>query len=120
MQAARIAPHGYGCSQRPGTAQQPPAIVAGRDIQAVGVLEYAKQHNISIPEELALVSFENSALAHKYGITSITTNLYEIGKEVAKVLFKLLNRKKDRPTQNIVIPSELVIRSSCGSNKSTD
>ncbi|GGD98120.1 LacI family DNA-binding transcriptional regulator [Paenibacillus nasutitermitis] len=94
--------------------EPPTAIVAGRDVQAVGVLDYAAANGLSVPGDIALVSFENTALADKYGITSITTNLYEIGKEGAKLLLKLLNRKKDRPAQNISIPSELIIRSSCG------
>lgn len=93
----------------------PTAIVAGRDIQAVGVIEYARQHGIDIPKDLALISFENTVLAEKYGITSASTNLYEIGKEGAKLLLKLINRKKERPPQNIVIPSRIFIRRSCGS-----
>jgi len=96
--------------------EPPTAIVAGRDIQAVGVLEYASAQGLSVPGDIALVSFENTALAQKYGITSITTNLYEIGKEGAKLLLKLLNRKKERPAQNISISSDLIIRSSCGAH----
>ncbi|UVI31565.1 LacI family DNA-binding transcriptional regulator [Paenibacillus spongiae] len=104
---------GYRAAEAFMSLKEPPtAIVAGRDIQAVGVLEYTKEHDISVPQTLALVSFENSQLAEKHGITSITTNLYEIGKEGAKLLIKLLNRKKERAAQNMVIPSGLVVRGS--------
>ncbi|MCD9022919.1 LacI family DNA-binding transcriptional regulator [Cohnella silvisoli] len=92
----------------------PTAIVAGRDAQAIGVLEYAQMHGLNVPKDIALISFENTPQAVKYGITSATTNVYESGKEGAKLLLKLLSRKKERPPQNIVISSELIIRSSCG------
>ncbi|MFD0714403.1 LacI family DNA-binding transcriptional regulator [Paenibacillus sp. GCM10027626] len=96
--------------------EPPTAVVAGRDIQAAGVLEYMRAHGLSAPEDLALVSFENTHIAEKYGITSISTDLYEIGKEGAKLILKMLNRKKERPPQNLIIPSELVVRRSCGAS----
>ncbi|WP_135557321.1 LacI family DNA-binding transcriptional regulator [Paenibacillus cymbidii] len=94
--------------------EPPTAVIAGRDVQAVGVIEYARSTGLEIPRDLALVSFENTELAAKYDLTSTTTNLHEIGKEGARLLLKLLGRKKERPAQNIVIPSELVVRGSCG------
>ncbi|AZN39279.1 LacI family DNA-binding transcriptional regulator [Paenibacillus albus] len=106
---------GYSAAAAFMALKEPPtAIVSGRDIQGVGVIEYAREQGLSIPGDIALISFENSELAEKYGITSVTTDLYEIGKEGAKLLHKLLTRKKDRGAQNIVIPSELIIRASCG------
>lgn len=92
----------------------PTAVVAGRDNQAVGILEYASAHNQSVPEDIAVVSFENTQLAEKYHITSATTDLYLIGKEASQLLFKIIAQKNKRPPQNIIIPSELVIRKSCG------
>ncbi|WP_217593185.1 LacI family DNA-binding transcriptional regulator [Cohnella sp. GbtcB17] len=106
---------GYKAAEHFLTLKEPPtALVAGRDAQAVGVIDYARAHGTSVPGDLAIVSFENSAAAVKYGISSATTNLYEIGKEGARLMLKLLGRKKDRAPQNIVIPSELVVRESCG------
>ncbi len=108
---------GYKAAEYFQTLKEPPtAIIAGRDSQAVGVWEYAREHGLAIPNDIALVSFENTEQAVKYGISSATTNLYEIGKEGAKLLLKLLSRKKDRSPQNHVIPSELIIRTSCGAS----
>lgn len=95
-------------------ADRPSGIVAGRDVQALGVLKFARENGLSLPGDIAMVSFENSSLAEENDITSITTNLYEIGKESARLLFKIMGRKKDSAPQNIVLPSELVVRSSCG------
>jgi len=100
--------------------EPPTAVVAGRDNQALGVLEYAKVHGLNIPEDMALVSFENSDLAEKYNISSVVTDLYLIGREAAKVLFQLIGRGKERLPKNLVIPSKLVIRSSCGGHNAVE
>ena len=92
----------------------PTAIVAGRDIQAMGVLRYAREHSLSIPGDIALVSFENSDLANDHDITSITTNLHEIGRESARLLFSIIAHKRPRAPQNMILPSELIVRKSCG------
>jgi len=98
----------------------PTAIVAGRDVQAIGVLQYAREHGLRVPQDVAIVSFEDSALAKEYGLTSIRTNLYDIGRESARLLFQIVSRKKQRAPQNVILPSELVIRTSCGATDSTD
>ncbi|MBB6671889.1 LacI family DNA-binding transcriptional regulator [Cohnella nanjingensis] len=111
---------GYKAAEAFLALKEPPtAVVAGRDAQAVGVVDFARERGIGLPGDLALVSFENSAAAAKYGISSATTDLYEIGKEGAKLMLKLLGRKKDRAPQNVVIPSELVVRDSCGAAQAT-
>lgn len=96
--------------------EPPTAIVSGRDVQAVGVMEFAREHGLTVPEDIALISFENTEIAQKFNISSSTTDLYEIGKEGAKLLHKMLTRKKDRGAQNVVISSELIVRGSCGAN----
>jgi LacI family transcriptional regulator len=93
----------------------PTAIVAGRDAQSVGILRFARDIGLAVPEDLAIVSFENSAMAEDHGLTSISTNQYEIGRESTRLLFKIMNQKRKGHPQNIVIPAELVVRRSCGS-----
>ncbi|MBD2862674.1 LacI family DNA-binding transcriptional regulator [Paenibacillus oceani] len=102
------------------SGESPSAIVAGRDVQAVGILKYAKERGMDIPRDIAVVSFENSQLAEMYDITSYSTDLYVIGNNAAKMLFKLISRKKERQPQNVVIPSELFVRGSCGSVSRND
>lgn len=95
----------------------PTAVVAGRDVQAVGILKYAKERSLDVPRDLAVVSFENSELAEMYDISSYSTDLYVIGNHAAKMLFKRIARKKDRQPQNVVIPSKLFVRGSCGGRR---
>lgn len=94
--------------------EAPSAVVAGRDVQAVGILKYAGEHGVAVPRDLAVVSFENSELAEMYDISSYSTDLYVIGNNGAKMLFQLISRKKERQPQHIVIPSKLFVRGSCG------
>lgn len=39
------------------------AVVASDDLLAVGVIKYAKEHSISIPDELEIIGYNNSTLA---------------------------------------------------------
>ncbi|MCQ6560781.1 LacI family DNA-binding transcriptional regulator [Paenibacillus mendelii] len=97
-----------------GLKDKPTAIISGRDIQAVGILAYCAENQISVPDDLAVVSFENSDLAVKHGISSLSTDLYQIGKEGTRLLLKNITRSRDSQPQNIVIPFELNIRKTCG------
>ncbi|HEY0828687.1 MAG TPA: LacI family DNA-binding transcriptional regulator [Bacilli bacterium] len=109
---------GYAAMEFFLSLKEPPtAIVTGRDIQALGILQYARTHNLSIPDDIAFVSFENSDIAHKHDISSMTTDLYQIGKESSKLLLQTIGRKKERQPQNIVIPAELVVRKTCGGQR---
>ncbi|MCQ6560028.1 LacI family DNA-binding transcriptional regulator [Paenibacillus mendelii] len=97
----------------------PTAIVAGRDIQAVGIKKRAMACSLIVPGDIAIVSFENSQLAENHDISSIRTDLFSIGREASKLLFKMIGRKKERQTQHIIIPAELVVRGSCGGKQET-
>ncbi|WP_281885578.1 LacI family DNA-binding transcriptional regulator [Paenibacillus sp. YYML68] len=110
---------GYEAMRSFFSLKKPPtAVITGRDIQALGVLQYCTEFGLSIPNDLALVSFENSDIAKKHQITSISTELYQIGKEAARLLLKQIkHNKRNFHPQNIIIPSELFIRNSCGSTK---
>lgn len=102
------------------SGEAPSAVVAGRDVQAVGVLKYAGDRGMAVPRDLAVVSFENSELADMYDISSYSTDLYVIGNNGAKMLFQLISRKKERQPQHVVIPSKLFVRGSCGGRSDTD
>ncbi|MFD0710333.1 LacI family DNA-binding transcriptional regulator [Paenibacillus sp. GCM10027626] len=97
--------------------EPPTAIVAGRDIIAVGIMQYAAENGLSIPGQLAVVSFENSKLAEEHKITSASTNLYQIGKQAAQLIFdKLgLTNRPSAATQQLFIPSEIIVRESSDS-----
>jgi DNA-binding LacI/PurR family transcriptional regulator len=87
-------------------------IIAGNDLSAYGILEFAQKNNISIPSEVKLVSFDNTdyAVVSKPSLTSIDMRQYELGVSLAT---SLLERIEGRSfVKNTIINPCLVVRES--------
>jgi len=88
-------------------------VVAANDLSAYGIMEYCRNHNISIPKDIKLVSFDNTdyATASNPSLTSIDMCQYELGTALASTLIERL--KDGRKTvKNITINPKLIIRDS--------
>lgn len=95
--------------------QRPDGIFASIEKFAVNTYEVCVELKINIPRELKIISFSNLAAAALFDppLSTIVQPSYEIGKESASVLFKLIERKKLLPTEKkMVIPSKIVERKS--------
>ncbi|ANW96938.1 LacI family transcriptional regulator [Wenyingzhuangia fucanilytica] len=94
---------------------RPDAIYAAGDYAALGALQVLQEHNIKVPQEIALVGFNNEPFTSlvKPSITSISQHNKKIGKLVAKQFLKRVNDKNWKPvlTKNI-LNAELIIRDS--------
>lgn len=89
----------------------PTAIVTGRDILALGVLFAAKELGIQVPHQLAVTGFDDTQIAAYHQITSVKAPLLEVGREATKLLIRIL-KDGDIPPTKIVVPTQLVVRSS--------
>jgi len=95
-------------SEDPVTA----AFVAS-DVQAIGVVEAARDYGVSIPDDLAVVSFDDIELAQHYRLTTMRQPMYEMG---ALAIERLVQRFGN-PCCEASVTSfrpQLVIRDSCG------
>lgn len=73
---------GYEATARLFKLKNPPdAVFAVTDDIAIGVIEYAKENNISIPEELGIVGFSNSKMSNyiRPRLTTVEQNGFEMG-----------------------------------------
>lgn len=94
---------------------RPDAIFACVEELAVASYEICEELKINIPNELKLISFSNlkTAAILNPALTTITQPAYEIGREAASVLFKLLDNKEAvLPAKEIVLNSTLIVRKS--------
>jgi LacI family transcriptional regulator len=89
--------------------KRPTAIFAASDLQALCIMRVARQLNIKIPEDLAVVGFDDIDVAHHIELTTIRQHLDESGKLAAEIL---LSRIKDpeRPLQQINLTLEFIER----------
>lgn len=96
----------------------PQAIVASNDIMAIGAYDTLVQHGYRVPEDIAIVGFDDDydARYHVPALSSVSRYQEEVGYAACdKVLFS--TRKM---AGKIVIPTKAHFRESCGCHEETN
>ncbi len=80
------------------------------------VLQVLDEMKISIPEQIALIGFDDFAFASllKPGLTVVRQPAGELGQCATRMLFERLDSKENLLKRRMMLPTELVIRESCG------
>lgn len=105
---------GYQATKRL-LAQRPDAVFAAGDTIAVGVLQAAHEAGVRVPDDLALVGFDDIDVAAQ-AIPQLTTVRQPVqykGAVAARLLIDLIEGRVSGP-QHILLETELVVRQSCG------
>ncbi|GIN72656.1 LacI family transcriptional regulator [Bacillus sp. J14TS2] len=94
--------------------EPPTALVVTDDLMTLGVLHTLDEMGISVPEEMSIASFNNVFLAQitQPPLTSVDINIFSLGYEAVKNLILKIENPKE-PVKRIIIPHQLVMRSSC-------
>jgi LacI family transcriptional regulator len=92
------------------------AIVAGDDLVLLGISTALERHRITTPGDVSLVGFGDADEIRYHqnpAFTTIRAPRFEMGTELAR---SLMARIADpaRPPHSVVLPTELVVRESCG------
>ncbi|PSD14936.1 LacI family transcriptional regulator [Stenotrophomonas maltophilia] len=92
--------------------QRPSAIFAGNDEIAAGVYQVALRAGIAVPQQLSIVSYDDSPLASRLWppLTSVRRHVSDIGRTAAAMLVQA--DVPDAPTAASVHP-QLMVRGSC-------
>jgi DNA-binding LacI/PurR family transcriptional regulator len=93
----------------------PTAIFCANDMLAVGVLDALREGRIKVPQEVALVGFDNSLAAaqKRPPLTSVEMPFFEMGQRAAALVLKSLH--EHRTTSSVYrMPCKLIQRESCG------
>ena len=94
-------------------SQPPTAIIAASEVQAIGVLEAARQLGRAVPDELSVVGYNDSEMAAYLGLTTMRVPLRELGRRSTEALLAALAEPDGVPRTNY-LASELVRRRTCG------
>ncbi len=89
--------------------QPPTAIFAATDFQALGVLKAARQLKIQVPEQLAVVGFDDLDLAEYTDLTTIRQHLDESGRLAVEMLLAQIE-SPSRPPRHVNLPLTLIER----------
>ena len=83
----------------------PTAFFAGSDEIAIGLIHGAQDSGLNVPNDIEIISFENSKLARmvRPQLTSVVLPLYDIGAVSMRLLTKFMNKEKIEE-QNVVLP----------------
>ncbi|GCE19057.1 LacI family DNA-binding transcriptional regulator [Dictyobacter kobayashii] len=97
---------------------RPTAIFTTSDMSACGVLTSSEEHGIHVPKDLALVSYNDMHLAAhtRPALTTVRQPFQDMGRRAAEMLLSLLNTSDSIHSLNIELPTQLIIRDSCGSS----
>lgn len=97
----------------------PTAIFGMNDMMAIGAMAAIQESGLSVPEDIAVVGFDDDRFAPFTNppLTTVREGQREIGIMAGQMLVDLIN---DIQPQNphILIPTQLIVRYSCGSHLS--
>lgn len=87
----------------------PTAIFAAADIQALSVLKVAREMGVNVPQQLAVVGFDDIDSAEYSDLTTIRQHLDESGKLAVEILLSHI-ADPSRPPQHVNLPLTLIER----------
>lgn len=87
----------------------PTAIFAATDFQAIGVLKSARQLKIEVPEQLAVVGFDDLDMAEFLDLTTVRQHLDESGRLAVEILLSEI-KDPSRPPRHVNIPLTIIER----------
>ena len=91
----------------------PTALIVKDDLIALRLIQWLNNQGIRVPEDYAIISFNNSTFAeimHPF-LTTFDINIQELAKESVQSLMGLLKSTKNK-SQKVIIPFKLIERES--------
>ena len=97
--------------------QPPTAVFVASDLVAFGALLEVKRRGQTVPDDVALVGFDDVRLAHYVNppLTTVRLPAYEQGYRAAMLLTQLIGGKPVEQDE-VLLQTELVVRQSCGAS----
>ena len=95
---------------------KPTAIFAASDLLSVQVLRQLQSMNIVIPREIALAVFDDfdAATLITPQVTVVRQPVADLGRKAVSLLLERIEGDSALPVSHVVLPTELIIRGSCG------
>ncbi|MBL8096080.1 MAG: LacI family DNA-binding transcriptional regulator [Anaerolineales bacterium] len=94
---------------------RPDAVFVASDVMAIGALRALQQANRRVPEDVALIGFDDipAAARAQPPLTSVRQPIQQLGDTAVQVLLDQINNPDQGP-QRVLFPPTLMIRTSCG------
>lgn len=92
------------------------AIFTSGDIMAYGAYKAILSAGLTIPGDVSILGFDDLPMSSVMDLTTVSQNAIGIGQNTGLLIHDLIEGRKKAP-QNIILPTHLCIRSSCGIKK---
>ncbi len=105
--------------------QKPQAVFAANDLMAAGAYRAIYQAGLKIPEDIAVIGFDDIPLAAQLDppLTTIRQPLRHLGQLAVERLLEMVTERKRSilsdlhiPPRQVILPPELIMRQSCPAN----
>ena len=99
--------------------QRPDAVFVASDTMAFGALQALRDAGVSVPQDVAVVGFDGlPAAQHSVpALTTVRQSVAGTGSHAVRILLDLVSGQEPGPVAE-VLPTELVVRESCGAARS--
>lgn len=96
---------------------KPDAVFIASDLMASGAIRALQDSGLHVPEDIALVGFDDIPLAAltKIQLTTVRQPIPQIGTKAVELLIDLIENNT-QPPRNFILDTELIVRDSCGAN----
>jgi LacI family transcriptional regulator len=97
--------------------ERPTAVFAASDVVAIGVMGAIQAAGLKIPDDVAVVGFDDIFLAAhtQPPLTTVRVPAYGLGWTAAEILISLIEGEEE--VSAVTLETELVIRDSCGAKR---
>jgi DNA-binding LacI/PurR family transcriptional regulator len=107
---------GYATTSALLDRESPPsAIFVANDVMAAGAIDAARERDLTLPDELALVGYDGREMSRylRPALTTVTKPTYELGRAAASLLIDRMMKLSGSPSA-IAVRGRLLYRASCG------
>lgn len=95
-------------------SERPTAIICANDSMAIGAMKALRENNVSIPEQISIIGFDDIEVASRVfpPLTTSAAPITSLADKAIKMLLDSINGK-DLDYEHKILPAKLIVRDSC-------
>lgn len=94
------------------------AVFASSDVQAIGAWHALRELGKRVPEDVAIVGYDDIKLSRYIGLTSVDQHMQQVGRMATEVLLKRRRESEYKPVSKMIAP-DLKVRASSQYSRSS-
>lgn len=97
---------GYEAMQELLTLDGPPvtAVFASSDVQAVGAWKAARDQGLHVPEDVAIIGYDDIKTSQFIGLTSVAQHMLDVGERATTLLLRRIDGHRDDLVAELIEP----------------